>query len=172
MRLTVCVYDTEAEPNLIRSDVLDPSWLEIIRQRDVWDIRSTSATRLKVSLTITVHLRIREASTRLSIGILNKLVNTVLLRTTHVDRLIKLIHPAKRKSSLITPRRCQYFWYTRLRVKITCTSQITGKKLQKIWHCCWRARNVFQSTSRLPDWLFFIRRVRDQFQAPHKQQAW
>lgn len=42
MRTILCVSDLGAGPNLIRADVLDPSWLYSILQHDMLDICSTS----------------------------------------------------------------------------------------------------------------------------------
>lgn len=45
MRPILCVFDTGAGPSLIRTDVLDPSWLDSIRRHDMTDIRGAINTK-------------------------------------------------------------------------------------------------------------------------------
>lgn len=92
-----CVFDTGTGTNLIRADVLDPIWLNSIRQRDMPDIRSASDTKFKVSGTITLLIRKGKSRTRVNFNAVNELVVPLLLRTTFIDSFRKSIHPAERK---------------------------------------------------------------------------
>lgn len=70
------------------------------------DIKSVSDTKLKVSGTINFHLRMGKSRMRLNFGVVNELVVPVILRTTYIDRLVKLIYTAERRIVLTTTR-----WY-------------------------------------------------------------
>lgn len=100
MRPTVSVFDTAAGPYLLQADVLDLNWLDIIRQHDMPEIRRVSRNKLKVSGTITGHLRTSEPRTRVTFGVASELVVPILLRTTVSFRFIKSIDPAERKMVL------------------------------------------------------------------------
>lgn len=101
----VCVLDTGTGPNLTRTDVLDPGWVQNIHQRDVPEIRSASDTRLSVLGTITLHLRMGESRTCVMVGVVEKLAVPMLLRKTIIDRFIKQVNRTKGKLSHTTPRR-------------------------------------------------------------------
>lgn len=94
----MCVLDTRAGPIIIRASILDLFWLDSVRQGDMPGIRSASGNKLKVSRTINLHLRMCELLTRVNFGAVNKLVVPVLLRKTYINRFIKLMYPAKRKT--------------------------------------------------------------------------
>lgn len=108
MRQILCVFDTRAGPNLIQADVLDRSWLDSIRQRNMPDICSVSDIQLEVSGTIAFHLRMGKSRTPVNFRNVNVLVVLDLLRTTYTDSIIKSIHAAERKIVCATPRRYQY----------------------------------------------------------------
>lgn len=55
MHLAKRVFEAGAGPNLISGDVLNLSWLDGIRHRDMMDIRCESDTRLNVSGTTTLN---------------------------------------------------------------------------------------------------------------------
>lgn len=54
-------------------------------------------TNLKVSETITLHLRIGQARSHARFGVISQLVVLLLLVMTYIDKFIKLIHAAERK---------------------------------------------------------------------------
>lgn len=59
----VCAFYTGAGLNLIRAYVLGQGWFYNIRQRDVLEIRSATDTKLAVSVISTLHLRMTESHT-------------------------------------------------------------------------------------------------------------
>lgn len=68
-----------------------------IRRSNMLDIRSATDTNLKVSETITLHLRLSESRTCFSFRVLSESFVTVQVGRTYFDKLIKRIHPAERK---------------------------------------------------------------------------
>lgn len=96
----VSVFDTGAGPNPIRTDVTDTSWQEIIRQRDMPEIRSASDTRLSASETVTFHLWMDDSNTRVALGEVDKLAVPLPLGTTFIVRFMKSMHPTERKTIL------------------------------------------------------------------------
>lgn len=56
----VFVFDNDKSPNMIMADVLDPSCLNSIHQRDVLEIQSTSTSKLVEPETITLHETVHE----------------------------------------------------------------------------------------------------------------
>lgn len=46
VRPIICVFDTGVGPDLIEADLLNPSWIEYIRQRDMPDVCSESDNKL------------------------------------------------------------------------------------------------------------------------------
>lgn len=57
---------------------------------------SASDGKLKVSVTITIHLRTDESGTCVNFYAVNEMVFSGILKTTYIDRFIKSIHPAKK----------------------------------------------------------------------------
>lgn len=89
MRPIIYVIDNNTGPNLVRADVLDSTWLYSVSQRDMLEIQNSSTITLSVSGTTTVHLRIAESSTRVKLGIADKLVVRVLPKTIFIDEVIR-----------------------------------------------------------------------------------
>lgn len=108
MRPIVCVFDSSTAVNITRADVLHPSRLDSVLQRRMADICSASDTRLKMSAATTLHLHMGESYTRVSLGVLKKLVLLALLMMTYIDRFINSIHPVKRKLAFTVPPQHQY----------------------------------------------------------------
>lgn len=100
----ICVIDTGAGPILIQVDFLEPTWLDSVRQHDMPEIQSASNTKLTVSVTITVHLRMSESRTLVAFTVVEKLAVPVLLWITFINRFKKSVHQAERKISRTTPR--------------------------------------------------------------------
>lgn len=92
----VSVFDPGAGPNLIRVDVLDQSWMENIRQRDMPEVRNDLGTKLVLSETIILHLCMCKSHIWVASSVVDKLFVPVLLRTTFIDRFEKSFHPTKR----------------------------------------------------------------------------
>lgn len=90
------VFDAGTGPNLISADVLDPSWLHSVRQRDMLDSCSAYDAKLRVSGTITLHMGMSKSRTRVNFGVENELVVPILLGTPCTDRLFKSVHPVER----------------------------------------------------------------------------
>lgn len=90
-------FDSASGAKLVRTDVMDLSWLENIRQQDMSKIRGESDTRVPMSGTITFHLRIDELRTCITSSVLDKLVVSVLLGTMFISRLIKSFHLSERE---------------------------------------------------------------------------
>lgn len=78
MLSAIRVLDTGMVPKLIWGDVLDPSWLDSIRQRDVLDTHSAFDTMLKVRGTIDIHPRMGVLRARINLGDASKLVIPVV----------------------------------------------------------------------------------------------
>lgn len=97
MHSTVHVFHTGVCPSFIRANVLDPTWLNSIRQRHLLDICSASNKKLELSGSVAAHLRVGESCTRVSFGVISELVVPVLLGKTYFNWFIKSIYPANRK---------------------------------------------------------------------------
>lgn len=85
MSVRTSVLDTAAGPSLIRADILDPSGLDSVHQRNMPDIFSESNTKLKVSGTVAVQLRMAEAHTLVNLVAVCELVILVLFKTTSIN---------------------------------------------------------------------------------------
>lgn len=96
IRSVVLLLDKGAGTDISCAEILDPSWLNSIRQCDIPDIRRASDSKLKVSVTITLDLLMDETRTQINFGAVDILFVLVLLAKTHVDRFIKSIHPDER----------------------------------------------------------------------------
>lgn len=83
--------------NLIEADVLVSGWLEGIRQRNMRNSRGVSATKLKVSGTIILHLCMIGARSLVNIIVVCNSLIHVLWWTVGIDSSIKSICPAVRK---------------------------------------------------------------------------
>lgn len=79
MRPNICVFVNGVGPNLIRVDVLETSLRDRVHQRDMPESRSTSDTKLKVSGTIALHLRMGKSRIHVKINIVKGLLLSVLL---------------------------------------------------------------------------------------------
>lgn len=86
-----CVIDIGSGPKFAQAGVLDLIWLGSIRQHDRLEIQRASDTKLKVSETITFHFRISKWHARVTFGVVNKSVISVLLETTFIDRYINSV---------------------------------------------------------------------------------
>lgn len=75
---------------------MDRSWLDSSHKCDMPDIGSASDNKLSVSGTITIHLRMIEEGTPVSLDFVSELVVPVLFGTTYNDRFTKSIHSAER----------------------------------------------------------------------------
>lgn len=96
MRPIICVFDTGAGPKLIRDDVVNLSRLDCVRHGDMPEIRRAWDTRLNVSGTITLYLRMGESRTLVTFDVMDRLDVPVLLQTSFKDYIIKSIHLAER----------------------------------------------------------------------------
>lgn len=94
-RSDVCVCNPGPGPSIVSADVLDPTWLDSIRQRDLLDIRSSSDTKLKMSGSIAHPLCIDESRHPVSFGVVRDLVVLVPIATKNIDRSIKSIRPTE-----------------------------------------------------------------------------
>lgn len=99
-RLTLCVFDTGDGLNLIRADLSDPVWMDSFRQLDVLAISSASDIKLKLSGTVTTHVRMGEPRTLVNLAVVSELFMLFLLSATYIERLLILIHLAERKTEL------------------------------------------------------------------------
>lgn len=72
MHPVLCVLDNDAGPSPIRAYVLDPIYLDSIRQRDMLDNRYAFHTRLKVTGTIALHFSTCKSGSSVSFGAENK----------------------------------------------------------------------------------------------------
>lgn len=86
-----------AGPSLLRADVLDPTRLDSVCQRNMPEVQSASNTMLNVSDNNSLEDRTGESLTRARSSIADKLAVPVLLRTIFVDKVIRSIHPSERK---------------------------------------------------------------------------
>lgn len=91
-------FDTSEGPNFVRADVLDRSWPCSIFQQNMPKIRSTYDTKLPVSGTIALHLRIGELRICVNFCKVDNLAVPVLSGTTFIDRYIKSDHPSERNT--------------------------------------------------------------------------
>lgn len=91
-------FDTGAVPNFVWSNVLDPIWLDSIRQPDIPEIWCAYNTRFTAPRNITLHLQLGELCTRFKFDILSKLTGKELLGTISIERAIKLINPDDKKN--------------------------------------------------------------------------
>lgn len=98
MRLIVCVFDTVTNPNLKRADFLEASWLDSIHQLNMPEMCSAFDTKLFLSGTITLHLMICESRTLVTFGVVDKLALPVLLGMTFIDRYIRSVYPAEKRT--------------------------------------------------------------------------
>lgn len=73
-----CVLDIGAVRNLLNADLLGPNWQDSIRQRDMLHMQIASLTKLKLSRTITSHLRMSESRSRVYPRVLDELLIRVL----------------------------------------------------------------------------------------------
>lgn len=92
-----CVFGSCTGPNIIRADILDPTWLDGIGQRDMSDTRSASDTTLEVARTMNFNLLLGESWNRENFGVVSKWFVPVLLGRTNIDRFIKWINASERK---------------------------------------------------------------------------
>lgn len=104
VRPIISVFDICASPNVIRTIVLDPNLLNNILQRDMLDIHSTPSTKINLSGTVTLHLRMARSQTRVNLGVMNEPVVPVLLASIYIDRFIKWIRPAEKKGQSLPLR--------------------------------------------------------------------
>lgn len=81
MRLIVPVFDNGKDPSLTRADFQGPSRIEKIQQREMSKIRNPFSTRLWVSVTITLNLRMNESLTCVTFGIVSRPAVSVWLGT-------------------------------------------------------------------------------------------
>lgn len=136
MRPIKFVFDSGAGPDLIRADILGPSWLDSVCKREMLDIRSTSDMKLKMSGTKTPFLCMGGSRTRISFDVVNKLVVPVLLETACINRFIKSIHLAQRK---IFPHRFSpvpVLTVHEARSEPKIAKLEPSKKSKKNCHCC------------------------------------
>lgn len=89
----ICFFDSVTGSDLAQVDVLYPSWVDYIRQRDMTKFWSASGIKPIAFETITLHLRLCEPHTCINFDVVDKLAALVLLVTTFVDRFIKSVHP-------------------------------------------------------------------------------
>lgn len=95
IRSIVFVVATGLGPSLIKTDVLNPSWLDSIGQCHMPDSRCASAAESKVSATVTLYLHLVQSSrTHVNFGIVGELVVLALLEPSYIDIFIGPIHPA------------------------------------------------------------------------------
>lgn len=91
-------FETSVCLNLMRADFLEQGWLENVQQRNLREIGSVTDSKIAGSGTITFHLQIGELRTPMIFGVVDKLAALVLLRATFIDKIIKSMHPAERKT--------------------------------------------------------------------------
>lgn len=91
MRLTICVFDTAAGPNLVCANRFDPSLLRSIRKSDMSHSHSASNTKLKVSEAITFPIHMDEEHNQINFGVVSELFVTILLQKNYIDTIIKSI---------------------------------------------------------------------------------
>lgn len=89
MRSIECGFVTGMCQSLIEADILDPSWLDIIRQHDMSDIRSACNTVVKVTQVIAFYLLIGKYRTHINFSAVNNLFVPVRLGTIRIDRFMK-----------------------------------------------------------------------------------
>lgn len=89
MRPVNRVHDAGPGSYLIKVKPLYQILLGSIHRSDMPEIRRASNTKLVVSRTITLQLRMGESCTRVTIGVVDKLAVSVLLRTTSIDGFVK-----------------------------------------------------------------------------------
>lgn len=88
----VCVNDTGI--NIVRYNVLDPSWLDSVCRGSMLKVQNESDTKLELSGKTTIQLPLGESHTSNTFGVVEELVVSVLLRTTFIDRNAKPIQAA------------------------------------------------------------------------------
>lgn len=93
MRPLTYVFETGACPSLIRSDVLEPSWENHIRRQEVTNLYGAYNSKLRISGTIMLHIRVGEALTRIVFGVVKQLSVPMLLDKRYTDRCARSFFP-------------------------------------------------------------------------------
>lgn len=98
MRPVVCAIDFSAGLTFTRPDVLEPTWLDTIRRRDIVKIWIVSQAKIKMSEVIIVHVFMRELYIKNIFDAINKLAVPALFETMFIELIIKSTNPSKRKN--------------------------------------------------------------------------
>lgn len=89
------VFDARVGSSLTVSDAMPPNWLHSIMQRVVLEIRTEPDTRVLLSWTIALHLRISYSRTLDTSDVVERVTIHVLIGTTIIGRYIKSFQPAE-----------------------------------------------------------------------------
>lgn len=85
----VCIFDSSAGPDPMAADVQIQTWMNYIHDREMPEVGGASDTKLVMSGTVTLHLRMVESRTWLTFCVADKLIVPVLLETIIVGKCIK-----------------------------------------------------------------------------------
>lgn len=88
-------FDSCVSLKIICANLLDPSWLDTIRQQSWLNVWSASDNKLKVPGTTRLYLHMDASRRHVNSGVIRQLVVSVLLRCTLVDRFIKSLSHAE-----------------------------------------------------------------------------
>lgn len=94
------VCGTGAGPNLLREDKVIPDWMSPFRVCKKLRLRSSTNEKVEVVVTLMLYIGMEETRIRVVFGLIKNLGVPVILDTSSINKLVKVIFPAGRKRVL------------------------------------------------------------------------